>query len=299
MFKKFVITVGVFLFIIIAGFFVWRYVKYIHDENPDKTFLLPKIEFAQTEIVSLTSEKTEMISTILIKNQVPLTFSADSLHYKVFINNVKIVTDTYKKSIVLKGNDSSIISLPVTVLHDNLISVLKTNEKKKKDSVEFRLEGSFYADLGFRKKVDINIEKKLPVIHMPKVLVEQIKVDSLNFSRAIVILVVKVKNENAFPIKVKNVSYDFGVEDNEWIRGMIPGLTGIDEQSVSEVYVPVRISLKETRKTLFDILKRGDMVNYKFNLAFNVESENKMIKNSKVVLKSSGTVKSLIELSKK
>jgi len=298
MFKKFVITVAALLLIIIAGFFSWRYVKYVRDEDPNKSFLLPRIEFAQTEIISLTAEKAEMISTILIKNQVPLTFRADSLHYKIFIDNVEVMRDTYKKSIVLNGNDSSLISFPVTVFNNDLISVLKRNEKEKNDSVEYRLEASLYTDLGIRKKVNINIKKKLPLVYIPEVSIEHIKVDSLNFSRAVITLVTQVKNKNIFSIKVKNVSYEFAVEGNEWVKGVMPGLTSIEKQGVSELHVPVRISLKETGKTLFDILKRGDKVNYKFNLAFNIESDSKMIKNSKVMIKNTGIAKSLIELTK-
>ena len=77
-----------FLFIaIIASFFIWRYWSYVHDKDPNKTFLLPLLELSQLEITSLTSQKTEMIVKVDIKNQLPLSFNFDSLQYRIFIND--------------------------------------------------------------------------------------------------------------------------------------------------------------------------------------------------------------------
>jgi len=298
--KKKIILILVILFIaIIASFLIWRSWGYVRDKDPNKTFLMPRLELSQVDITSLTSEKTEMTVNVLIKNQIPLSFTADSLQYRIFINDREVIKDHYKKSITLKSNDISRISLPITIFNRDLISVLKANERKNIDSVEYRFRVSFFTDILFKKQFNVDIKKFLPLIHIPEAKAEHFKIDSLNFSRAVVKLLVSIKNQNVFSLKSKNIAYELSIEDNKLIKGIIPGLTDIHAKSVTDLTIPVTISFKEVSKTLWDLLTKGNKVRYKLHLTFRIESENNMMKNSKVILESEGSVKSLMKALKK
>jgi LEA14-like dessication related protein len=141
----------------------------------------------------------------------------------------------------------------------------------------------------------VDIKRLLPLIYIPELTTKNIEVDSLNFSRAAILLNVSIKNQNVFSIKAKNIAYKFAIEDHEWIEGVVPGVTDIKEQSVTELQIPVRVSFKEVSKTLFDLLKKGKNVKYKLDVRFRIDSDNHSVMNSKVILKSSGSVKSLMK----
>lgn len=293
--KKILLTI---LFLIIASlavFFSWRFVDYQRVKSPHKTFLLPRAELSIVEITSLTAEKTEMTVKVLLKNQLPFSFTADSLQYRIFINGVEVIKSHHKKTITLESSDTSWISLPLTILSHQLKSILNASERKDLDSVEYRLHATFFTDIVVRKKFDVDINRLLPLIYIPELTSEHIQVDSLNFSRAAILLNVSIKNQNVFPIKAKSIAYKFAIEDHEWIEGIIPGVTDIKEQSITELQIPIRISFKEVGRTLFDLLKKGKNVKYNLELRFRIDSENHSVMNSKVILKSSGSVKSLMK----
>ena len=44
---------------IIAGFFIWRFIDYSKEDNPNKTFLLPRAEISIVEITSVTNDEIE------------------------------------------------------------------------------------------------------------------------------------------------------------------------------------------------------------------------------------------------
>jgi len=297
--KKIILTLVILFIAIIASFLIWRSWSYVRDKDPNKTFLLPRLELSQVDITSLTSEKTEMTVKVLIKNQIPLSFTADSLQYRIFINNREVMKDHYKKSITLKSNHISRISLPITIFNHDLISVLKANEQENIDSVEYHFRVSFYTDILFKKQFDVDIKRFLPLVHIPEVKAGHIEISSLNFSGAVFQLLVSIKNQNVFSLKSKNIAYELSIEDNKLIKGIIPGLTDIHAKSVTELTIPITISFKEVNKTLFDLLKKGNNVGYKLHLTFRIESENNMMKNSKVLLESEGSVKSLMKALKK
>ena len=295
MIKKIILTL-VFLFIaIIASFFIWRYWNYVRDKDPNKTFLLPRLELSELDITSLTSQKTEMMVKVDIKNQLPLSFNADSLQYTIFINGTEILKDHYKKSISLKRNASSLISLPMTIFNDSISSVMKTNEHENIDSVEFHFHGSFFTHIFFKKHFNVDIKRIIPRIYIPEVKAEHFGIDSLNFSRAVVQLLVSINNKNVYSFKADNITYEVSIEDNQWIKGTIAGFTDIQAKSVNNLTIPITISFKEVSKTFWDLLTKGNKVRYKLHLTFRIESDNNMIMNSKVILESEGSVKSLMK----
>ena len=57
----------------------------------------------------------------------------------------------------------------------------------------------------------------------------------------------------------------------------------------------MQLTLYIVGKTLFDLLKKGDNVHYKLGLTFKIHSEQNMLKNSDVIIGSTGTVKSIIK----
>lgn len=297
--KKFLLTVLFLMIASVAVFFIWRFIGYKQDKSPYKTFLLPRVELSIIEITSLTEEKTEMTVKVILKNHLPFSFTADSLQYHIFINGVEVIKNHHKKTITLESNDTSWISLPLTLQNHHLKSILKASERKDLDSVEYRLHAIFFTDIVFRKRFDVDIKRLLPLIYIPELTTKHIEVDSLNFSRAAILLNVSIKNQNVFSIKAKNIAYKFAIEDHEWIEGIIPGVTDIKEQSVTEIQIPVNVSFKEVSKTLFDLLKNGKNVKYKLDLRFRIDAESHSVMNSKVILQSLGSMKSLLKAVKK
>jgi LEA14-like dessication related protein len=299
MIKKIILALLFLLIAIIASFFLCRYWSYVHDKDPNKTLLLPRLELSELNITSLTSKKTELIVTVDIKNRLPLSFTIDSLQYRILIDSTQILKDHYKKTISLKRNAVSQISLPMTIFNDSISSVMKENEQQNVDSVEFRFQGSFFTDIFFKKKFNVDIKRLIPRIYIPEIKGEHFKIDSLNFSRAVVQLLVSINNQNAYSFKADSIAYEVAIEDNHWIKGVIPGSMDIKAKSFTDLTIPITISFKEVSKTFWDLLTKGSKVRYKLHLTFRIESDNNMIANSKVILESEGTVKSLMKALKK
>ncbi|MEP7322339.1 MAG: LEA type 2 family protein [Saprospiraceae bacterium] len=293
--KIFFIALLAFI-LLVVGFLT---IRYLADGSRYKTFLLPRVEFSFVEVTSLTTEKTEMNLRLLIKNQLPFSFNVDSLEYSIFVDSAEIVESRYLKSIHINGNDSSWISLPVTIYNHRLTSVTNENDKQHIDTVEYHLKASFFTNIIFRKKFVIQIKRMLPLVHIPEPIVEHVEIDSLNLSRAAILVHVALNNKNVLPIESKNITYQFAIEDHEWIEGTMPGVLSIKAQSITNFVIPMRLSFKEVRKTLWALLVKGKQVKYKLHLRFKIESENNQLKDSKVVLESSGTVKSLLKVVKR
>jgi len=299
MIKKIIITLVVLFIAIIALFFIWLSWNYVRDKDPNKTYVMPQLELSQVEITSLTSQKTEVIVKLDIKNQLPRSFTIDSFQNKIFINDIEILKKHYKKSVLLRRNTNSQVTLPMTIFNDSISSVIKTNKQENNDSVEIHFQGSFFTPFILKKHFTVDIKREIPRFYIPEVNAEHFEIDSINFSRAAVTLLVSIKNKNAFTYKVHNIAYKLSIEDNKWIKGIIPGIAVIQAKTVSNLAIPITISVKEVSKTLWDLLTKGKNVRYKLHLNFKIESDNSMIDKSNVILEREGSVKSLLKVLKK
>jgi LEA14-like dessication related protein len=293
--KKALLFLLLLIILTVGGFLIWRYVGYVRDPDPNKTFLLPRVGMSVIEITSLTAEKTQMNVSVLVSNTLPFSFSADSFQYSLYINDAEIVKSRYKKSITLEASDSSWIKLPVTVSNRLVDSVITANEKRGNDSAEYRIHASFYTDIVFRKQFEVSVKRYLPLVHIPELKVERVEVDSLNFKRAAIMVHASIRNQNVFDLKFRDYLYELQIEDNELVKGVVNGLTVIKAKETTQLEIPVSISIKEVGKTLIDLVRKGKNVSYDLLLKLVVESEVDMLKGSKAVIKSSGSVKSLLK----
>jgi LEA14-like dessication related protein len=288
----------VLLLLLISGLFLWRYINYKRDPDPYKSFFLPRVALSVVEITSLASDKTEMNVSVLIKNILPFNFTADSFQYQLYINDAEIMESRYKKTISLNANDSSWIKLPVTVFISDADSLIDANEKRNIDSAEYRMHASFYSDLFFNRTFNVTIRRYLPLIHIPDLDIKKIEVDSLNTKRAVVHIHAAIKNANVFDISFKNYAYEMQIENHEMVKGSVKVPTVIKAKGTTVIDIPAVISFKGAGKTLFKLLKKGGDIKTQLIMNVTIDSDNDMLKNSKAIIKSNATVKSILKTAK-
>jgi len=240
-----------------------------------------------------------MNAGMVLKNQLPFRFGVDSLNYRIYISGVKVAQSTYRMPFFLERLDTSLVTLPVSLFGETLDSVLTLSEQKGLDSVEYKVESSFYTNLLVKKHFETTVKKRLPLVHIPKIDIKRVELDSLRLNKVVVLVHAFVGNKNVFPIKVKDLSYRFNLEENKWVDGKLPGVTNIAEDSETPLILPVRVSLEDAGETAFNLLAKGKTTDYKMEMDFRVESENNMIHDSKVIVKNEGSLGEVLDFVKK
>ncbi len=260
-------------------------------QNP---FPHPLLKDLSIQITALSAKQTEARIKLCVENVLPVSLTFDSLHYRIFIDNLEVVKNgSYIKSIHVGARANGCIYLPMTVYNEQLISVLNKHKSIHMDSAEYLFQLTLFADIPILKQKTFEIKKELPVIYMPEIAIKHMKIDSLNFKKGTVELFVELKNPNTISFKFDHVAYSFSVEGNEWVKGDIPQIIDLRSKSDTILDVPLRLAIGEIIKTFFRNLKNENSSSYQFHLSFQIESENKMIEGTKVTLINSGTFKEL------
>lgn len=298
MFKKILLVILV-IFLLVAGWFLIRtYQAYKKDTDPGKTFFGPQLSHTVVNVKEVTAERADMVVYMRMNNHIPIGFNADSLQYELFINNVSVMRNTWNKGLKVKASDTSVVALPVTVYYDDLDKVLKKMENRNRDSVEYRMKATVYTNFFWKKKFDLTIKRYWPLVYIPEVQNNGISIDSVNLKRAVLIFNAGIINKNLFNIKVRNLDYEFALEDNEVVTGRMDDIINIKANATTHIDIPVRVDFKESRKSLGDLITKGGKAAYTMRLIFYVESKKNVADDSRVVITLADTLRSTAKVIK-
>jgi len=292
--RKIVVAV-IILAVLAAGVYFAVKVKRSGKEVAD--YVVPEIQVAQMQVTNLTSEKADMKMNMLIDNPAPVGIAIDSLHYVIYIEDNEVARTTYPDALNIEANDSSEVSLPLTLYYDKLESVIQKLEQQGKDSVTYKVDATIFSDMALipKDKLHMSVDKRMPLIRIPEVEIKDLHVNDLGFSGATLNVEALVRNKNVFPISFKDLDYAVAIEDNDPVEGHKPGTVHIPAKGAATVSIPAEITLKEAGKSLIDLIRKGDDVRYTFNMNTEMVSDSEIMENSEIKLNASGKLKAVVD----
>lgn len=280
--------------VIVVGIF-YLILTFQQSDKEMEEYVVPQLEYAQMQLTRLTAEKADMNMNMIIDNPAPIALNIDSLYYTISIEGNEVVATTYPDSLQIDANDTTMVSLPLTIYYDKLKSVLDRLEQEGRDSATYKVNATIYAenDIIPKDKFNLEVEKVLPVIRTMEVDVTNLSIEDLDFSGATIVVEALVENKNPFPSGFKDMHYSLQIEDNEAVEGSKPGTVKIPAKDTATVSIPVEIDFKEMGKSLIDLIKKGDELSYDFSLRTALVSDEHILEESEVLLKAAGKLRNL------
>jgi LEA14-like dessication related protein len=238
-----------------------------------------------------------MKMNMLIDNKAPVGFSIDSLFYTVSIAGTEVARTTYPDSLRLEARDSTTVELPLTLYHDKLADVLKGLEQQGQDSAMYTVNATIFTDMALipKDKLNLKVEKRLPLIRIPEIHVTDIKMKDVGLKGATMVVETSIRNRNGFPIRFTDMNYRVQVDNNGWMEGSKPGTVNIPAKDATTMTIPMEVTLKEMGKNAIDLIRKGTDVHYDFRMNTKLASDAQVLKESKIALSSSGKLKTVVD----
>lgn len=299
--KKFLIPLSILVLLILAlGAYLFINWKKSSKVDPYATFIKPRLELSSFQIKTMRKEQTTMDMKYLIDNPAPIGFQVDSLQYKILIAGQEVMQSSYPKSIALESNDSSLITLPLTIYNQKLTEILKKLENQKVDSVEYKIEARLFTDIAFLKNQPINLEfaKKLPLYKIPEAKLQHVKVEKLGLNRTKLLLTVQLENPNVFDYKFKETAFQINIDKDKLAEGRVDQAINIPAGQKESIDIPLEVDVKEVGETAFNLLFKPNEVDYYFAFKTELVADKNTFKDSKVVMEDRGKLKDLVKLLK-
>lgn len=259
--------------------------------------LLPELKIASIQILDLDSEKA--VANMQMQFDNPLIgIHVDSLYYTMYIEGIEVIRSTYPAPFDLPSDSSSVLSLPVTIYYDKLIPLLKNLDKKGLDSVTYKVTTIAYTNYLLKKKMVIETERYLPLIKIPEIAIENIRIGKLGVSNTIVSISIALYNPNVFAFGFKDMNYKVRINEDNTIEGNMPESVWTPAKDTTKFTIHSNIDLKDAAENIVDYLLKPAKSSYTIRSDMKIISKHEMIENSKMILTASGTLKEIKELQK-
>lgn len=296
--------VGLLVLVVVlagAGFFVYRWYNRAKDD-PYKTFIKPRVEMGAFRITSLSKEETKATMQVLIDNAAPVGFKADSLSYQIYMAGTEVMRSSYPKPVRLEANDSSMISLPVTIDNRKMLRKLKEIKDQGTDSVEYTMKAQVYTDLPFLndKPLNLSFSKKMPAYIVPEARLVGTDLGKLGLNETRLTAKVEITNPNVFAYRFKETSYRINLDGKEFAEGRLDKAVHIPAKGKAVLDLPMEVTLKEGLKAGVKMLTKPEEVDYSFTFRTKLVDEkgNNTFQDSRMVMTGRGKLREMIDAAK-
>ncbi len=279
------------------GFFAYRWFNRM-QQDPNATFIKPRLVMGGIQIKNMDKERIEADVSVLIDNPAPIGLKADSLSYRLFIGGTEVMRSTYAKSIKLAANDSSQITLPVTIANERLVKTLKSLEQRGVDSTDYTVKARLYADVPLLRNqpLDIEISRKLPLFRLPEAKIIDTDLDKLGLNQTKMTVKAEITNRNVFAFVLRDTRFRLTLNGEEFTEGAVPGVINIPARGKAVVELPVELQLRKAVAAGFRLLSKNKPNPYSFVLQTRLVDSGggKTFQNSRIRLQNSGDLREIM-----
>ena len=293
------------LMIGVIGAFVWYNRLKSKAQAEGRAYdgtLKPRLEMSRFEISDVSDEAIRINMHLLIDNPLPVGFTAKKVDYTIFIDNEEVIESAYEKTITVKSQDNTLLTLPARIAVKKLTKLLKRLEAKHIDSADYRIRTKFDLDVPIagERTFTVTQSKRLPAFYIPEIKVLDIDLGKFGLKNTDVAAKVACHNKNKFPFEIHDTHYSVTIDGKPIAEGDQPRPIRIRAQATTPFVLPTTVkpgqSLGLLPKMLFD--KKDTKVVVAFRCKIIDKGKNPMFNNSKFSSTIRGTLAELTKLDK-
>ncbi|WP_404419687.1 LEA type 2 family protein [Marinospirillum sp.] len=232
----------------------------------------PDAKVVDQRVVFLSRERADLEVDVAVFNPNAFTVPVAALDYQVFIQNRSLLKGEQLQGQNLPSREEVTLTFPVTLEFSEIAGLVENLWTS--NQLDYRITGGIDFDLPLLgvRRVPLETNGSFPVPQLPRVEVAGLKADSLSFSKARLLLSLRVTNPNIFDLNIADFDYGFQLEGDRVAGGQLqPGLKlPAGEQITLEI--PFNVNLSDLGRRGFSALQNASAISYSLDFSSRFES---------------------------
>jgi LEA14-like dessication related protein len=249
---------------------------------------LPKASVAKTRITGISFKGLEITFDIKIDNPNPIGINLAGFDYAIKLNNTRFLNGNLDKKATIKAKGNSLFPVPVAFTFDDLYATYQNLKNAK--AANYTLDAGIKVDipvLGITR-IPVQTKGEFPIVRLPKISLNGLKLDQLNLSGADLTLSVDIDNPNTFGFDLNKLTYDFLIAGNSWAKGTTSKLNKVAAGKKQTVAIPVKVNFLEMGRSIYNMISGSQKLDYNINGNLNLSSDYKLLGNQTIDFEKSG-----------
>lgn len=221
----------------------------------EKVVQPPKVQVKEVRVAGISYQSIDLILATEIDNPNPVGLTLAQIDYALTLAERPLASGSLPSGLALKPAGTSSADLPISVDYNEVQKIYDASVGQ--DELPYTLSGRVQLDTPVgRIPVPFKTSGVMPVVRPPKLAGVSLRVSSLSFSGADLVIGIKVQNPNAFPLAVDAVDYALKLEGQDFSSGRIAD-QAVPKKGSGTISVPVHLDFVSAGSWAYSLITKG------------------------------------------
>lgn len=254
----------------------------------------PEVDFIGAKISALSFDGVDLLFDLRIQNPNNIGLKLAGFDYDFLLDGNPFVKGNQNKGIEIPSLGAENIQLPLTLKFTDIYQTFQNLREQGVSNYQIKCGFSFDVPVLGAIRIPVSKTGELPMIKLPKLSFNALKLDKLTLTGANLKLSLKMNNPNVFSMILDKMQYDFKLNGLSIISGLSNKSMQMKEKGESIIDIPVSVDFLTVGMSAYQILNGNKTLNYqlggnldltsslpllgKVNLPFELSGKTNLIK---------------------
>jgi LEA14-like dessication related protein len=250
----------------------------------------PLVSFQGVHLDKISFQSVDLLFDLKIDNPNAFGVSLAGFDYEFFINQNRFLKGVQDEKQSIAANTSSTVQFPLGLDFADLYNTF--NDLKNTDRTTYQINLGFSFDVPIIGVIKVPVSKAgtFPLLKLPKITMEGIKLKKLNLTGAELLLNLQLDNPNAFSATLNRLNYALSIGGQEVASGLTSQAIPVNQKASSQITIPVSLNFLQSGRTLYNILTSNKNFDYKITGDFDFSTSLQSLGNINVPFERSGKI---------
>jgi LEA14-like dessication related protein len=222
----------------------------------------PKVDFVGAKLSGLSLDAVDLLFDLKIENPNRVGVKLAGLDYDLFLDGNSFVKGNQDKGIEIPSAGAETIQLPVSLRFSDIYKTFENLKEQGASNYQIKCGFSFDVPVLGVVRVPVSKSGEFPLIKLPKLSLDSLKLDRLTLTGADLKLGLKLNNPNVFSMVLGGLNYQFKLNKQDIISGLSNNSTQIKEKGDSIIEIPISLDFFQVGKSVYQILNGNKNLDY-------------------------------------
>jgi LEA14-like dessication related protein len=224
---------------------------------------MPKLSMPAMKFDKLDFTKAELLFEVNIENPNSFDIPSPKMAYEYLVNKNSFIHSSIDNAAPLAAGAITAVPIRFTVNYAELFQKFATLRSLGEAPSLLSLKSDFsipaFAD---ESSILSEIGGSLPLLKVPSISFKGVSVKNLSLTNIDIGITWEVENNNNFAMSVKDLSFNFTVNNTQWASGKVPGSPQIAPGRKTEIPLTFSINSLSMVKDITEIISKGTDISY-------------------------------------
>ena len=251
----------------------------------------PRVEIHNITIKHMDFKTADLDIEIKVANNNPVSINLDGFDYSIVVEGRDFLRGEQTKKLAIKASGTSVFSFPLELNIVDLYEIYKTVDNKENIKYDLNIAAALDIPVIGKQRFPVKTEGTIPVIRVPQLTIEQLKVEKLGLTGAKLKLTTQIENPNSFDIKLNQINYSLMINGTEWVRNSPETNIDLKKKTTNRISLPFEVSFIDLGRSAYRLLISNDPLEYKLKGNFNLNTGLKYLSAELISFEKSDQIK--------